>query len=68
MDTVKATPASPELGVRASRVSPVVIATDGRAQSDSALVVGRMFAGTLDAARVVTVMKSLPVLPDSQIS
>ncbi len=68
MDTLNATPATPELGVRASRASPVVIATDGRAQSDSALVVGRLFAGSLDAARVVTVMKSMPILPDSQIT
>jgi nucleotide-binding universal stress UspA family protein len=67
MDTLMIQSALPELGVRASRSAPVIIATDGRAQSDSALVVGRMLAGSPDAFRLVTVIKPMPVLPEVQM-
>ena len=63
MDTLKIPSALPELGIRASHSSPVVIATDGRSQSDSALVVGRLFAESPDAMRLVTVLKPMPVIP-----
>ncbi len=57
----------PELGVRASRLAPIIIATDGRPQSDGALVAGRRFAGAPDALRVVTVLKAVPIIPDAQL-
>ena len=67
MDTLKIPSALPELGIRASHSSPVVIATDGRSQSDSALVVGRLFAEASDAIRLVTVLKPMPVIPEAQM-
>jgi hypothetical protein len=63
METLRIPSTTPELGVRASRAAPVIIATDGRAQSDSALAVGRLLAESTDAIRVVTVLKPMPVLP-----
>jgi len=51
-----------ERGVRASRVSPVIIATDGEDQSNSAMVVGRLLATTPDAIRLATVVKPLPIV------
>src|SRR5690242_7479614 len=41
--------------VQTSRAIPVVVATDGRAESDSALVLGRLLAGPAEQMRVVTV-------------
>src|SRR5438309_1681568 len=67
MGTFNVSRRSPELGVRASHASPVIIATDGRAQSDSALVVGQLLAGDAGAARIVTVLKTMPILPDGQV-
>lgn len=60
--------ALPKIGVGASRSAPVIIATDGRAQSDAALTVGRLFAGGADSVRVVTVLKPVPVIPEAQLS
>src|SRR6185312_4618401 len=37
-------------------------ATDGRDQSDPAIVAGRIFAGSDDALRVITVLRPLPVV------
>ena len=51
MKTLNFPSALPDVGLRASRSSPVIIATDGRAQSDAALLVGRMFAGATEAMR-----------------
>ncbi len=65
MKTMQSPSALPELGVRASHSSPVIIATDGRGQSDSALAVGRLFAHDPDAIRVVTVVKPMPTIPDA---
>src|SRR5262245_39655406 len=67
METLKIPSALPELGVRASRSSPSIIATDGSEQADSALVVGRMFAEGTDALRVVTVLKPMPMIPEAQM-
>jgi nucleotide-binding universal stress UspA family protein len=64
METVRGSSAMPELGIRANHASPVIIATDGRAQSDSALVVGRMLAEAPEALRLVTVLKTMPIIPD----
>ncbi len=58
----------PELGVRASHAAPIIIATDGRKQSDGALTVGRLLAGSADACRVVTAIKALPFVPDAQVA
>lgn len=68
MDTMRQQSSEPEVGVRASRAAPVVIATDGRRQSDGALVVGRLLAETTDATHIVTVLRALPVIPDAQLS
>jgi len=57
---------APELGIRALRAAPVIIATDGHEQSDPAIVVGRLLAGTDDALRVVTVVPPFPTVgPES---
>ena len=52
MDTLKIPSALPELGVRASHASPVIIATDGRSQSDAALVLGRLLAESSGALSI----------------
>jgi nucleotide-binding universal stress UspA family protein len=67
METTKATSNAPALGVRASKASPVVVATDGQAQSDAALVVGRLLAGSPDALRVATVVRPVPIIPESAV-
>jgi nucleotide-binding universal stress UspA family protein len=57
-------PAAPELGVRATEFAPVVIATDGRAQSDGALMMGRLIAGSSEALRLITVLPPPIYVPD----
>jgi nucleotide-binding universal stress UspA family protein len=64
METVSYSSTMPEVGVRASRSAPIIIATDGRGQSDSALIVGRMLAETSEATRLVTVVKPMPVIAE----
>jgi nucleotide-binding universal stress UspA family protein len=64
MDSLKIPSAMPEIGVRASAAAPIIIATDGREQSDAALTIGRLLAGTDDAFRVVTVLKTIPLVPE----
>jgi hypothetical protein len=44
MKTLNVLSALPELGVRASHAAPIIVATDGRVQSDSALVMGLLLA------------------------
>ena len=51
-----------DFGVRASRTSPIIIATDGLDQSNSAMLVGRLLATTPEAMRLVTVVKPLPIV------
>ena len=59
---------SPRSGVRANRASPLIIATDGHEQSNSAMLVGRLLAPADDARRVVTVLKHMPtVTPEVQL-
>jgi nucleotide-binding universal stress UspA family protein len=53
---------APELGIRAHKASPVIIATDGREQSDGALSTGRLFVDQNDAVRVVSVLNPAPVV------
>ena len=55
----------PELGVRASKFAPVIIATDGRRQSDAAMVVGKMLAPAPNALKIVSVVRPLPIVPES---
>jgi len=63
METVR-----PEVGVRAAKTSPVIVATDGRDQSDAALVAGGLLAGSTGGLRVVTVLKPMPIVsPEAQI-
>jgi nucleotide-binding universal stress UspA family protein len=62
MHTVESPAAAPQEGVRAQHTSPVIVATDGRDQSDGAMVVGRLLAGPSDALRVITVLKALPMV------
>ena len=68
MQTPNTSPASPERGIRANKASPVVVATDGRAQSDAGLTMGRLLAESVDAPRVVTVVKTIPVVSDAQLA
>jgi nucleotide-binding universal stress UspA family protein len=54
---------APELDVRARKARSIVIATDGREQSDPALIAGRMLADDHSASiRVATVVRALPSL------
>ena len=64
METVR-----PEVGVRAAKTSPVIVATDGRDQSDAALVAGGLLAGASDERlRVITVLKPMPIVsPEAQL-
>ena len=43
---------SPKEGIRASRSSPVIVATDGHDQSNSAMLMARLLAGEKAALRV----------------
>jgi nucleotide-binding universal stress UspA family protein len=68
MQTLQMPSTEPQQGIRASRVSPVLVATDGREQSDAALVAGRLFAEESDALRVVSVLAPMPVVsPEAAI-
>jgi nucleotide-binding universal stress UspA family protein len=63
METVR-----PEQGIRAAKTSPVIVATDGRDQSDAALVAGGLLAASADGLRVVTVLKPMPIVsPEAQL-
>jgi len=68
MKTLELPSALPERGVRATRTAPIIVATDGRDQSDAALVIGGLLAEAPEALRVVTVVKSMPVVsPEAPI-
>lgn len=56
-------------GIRASVGAPVIVATDGREQSDAALIAGGFLAGNSDALRVVSVLKPMPIVsPEAQVA
>ena len=58
----------PELGIRAGSGSPVIVATDGREQSDTALIAGGILAGSSDALQIVSVVKPMPIVsPEAQL-
>lgn len=59
---------APLIGLDASASAPVVIATDGRSQSDGALVLGAAVAEEASAIRVVSALKPMPVMAESQLS
>src|SRR5436309_3136817 len=52
METLKIPSMLPALGVRASHAAPIIIATDGRGQSDSAVVVVDFSETSLRAAQL----------------
>jgi nucleotide-binding universal stress UspA family protein len=63
MQTLQSPSTEPQQGIGASRASPVIVATDGREQSDVALIAGRMFAaGSTSALRVASVLSPMPVM------
>ena len=62
MQTLQIPSTEPQQGIHASRVSPVIIATDGREQSDAALVAGRLLAADTDALRVASVLQPMPIM------
>jgi len=54
---------TPEIGLGALKAAPVIVATDGREQSDPAVIAGRVLGGDRrDALRVVTVVKPVPAV------
>ncbi len=67
MKTVDLLLEPPELGLGASDAAPVIIATDGRDQSDGALAVGKLLAERKNAYRLVTVLRPMPIIPESQM-
>ena len=68
MNTLVASDRRPALGIRATPTAPVIIATDGQTQSDGALAIGAILADDPAAMRVVSVMKSMPIVPDVGIA
>jgi nucleotide-binding universal stress UspA family protein len=62
MQTLQVPSTEPQLGIRASRVSPVIIATDGREQSDAALIAARLFTDDKQSIRVASVLAPMPVM------
>src|SRR5881275_84277 len=69
MTTLRMPSTAPELGVRPSKTAPVIVATDGRDQSDAAVVVGTILGESRDTTRVITVLKTMPVVsPEMQLS
>src|SRR5579872_4108268 len=68
MGTINRSSNAPERGVRASKASPIIIATDGQAQSDSALALGRALGESPDSLRVVTVVKPPPAMSEAQLA
>ncbi len=58
---------APAAGVRASRAAPIIVATDGQEQSDAALVMGRLLAGSSDAIRIVIALEPVPLIPEAPI-
>ena len=65
MTTLLGTERRPAIGINATKTAPVVVATDGQAQSDGAVVVGSILAGASDALRVVSVLRAPPMIPDA---
>jgi nucleotide-binding universal stress UspA family protein len=59
----------PQQGIRASRSSPVILATDGHDQSNNAMVMALLLAGEMASLRVVSVLRTVPtVTPDLPVT
>lgn len=68
MSTLFSTATAPRTGVRAHHAAPVVIATDGRQQSDAALIAGLLLGEATDAVRVASVLRPVPIVsPEAQL-
>jgi len=68
MGTLTLETTRPELGVRAAKTSPVIVATDGRDQSDAELIAGGLLANPENGLRVITVLKPMPIVsPEAQL-
>jgi nucleotide-binding universal stress UspA family protein len=68
MDTLLLNDKRPALGIHATKNAPVIVATDGQAQSDSAVILGNLIAGSREALRVLSVLRASPVVPDVGVS
>ena len=55
-------PPQPQEGLRAHQAAPVLVATDGREQSDTAVLAGLVLAGQPDAVRILSVLAPVPVV------
>jgi nucleotide-binding universal stress UspA family protein len=62
MDTLALHTPQPQEGVRAHHSAPVLVATDGRDQSDAAVLAGFVLAGEPTALRVLSVLQPIPVV------
>lgn len=67
METFRSPSIQPRQGARATKAAPVIVATDGQTQSDGALVVGKIFAESSSAMRVVSVLRPLPLIPKAEL-
>ncbi len=52
----------PQQGIRASRTSPIIVATDGHDQSNNAMLMARVLGGEKDSVRVASVLRTLPMI------
>jgi nucleotide-binding universal stress UspA family protein len=68
MEMLRVPSIPPELGVRASKTAPIIVATDGLPQSDAAILVGRMLAEDPEALKIVTVIRPMPIIPETTIA
>jgi nucleotide-binding universal stress UspA family protein len=68
METLTVHAPRPQEGVRAHHAAPVIVATDGRDQSDSAVLAGLVLAGDADALRILSVLQPVPIVsPEVQL-
>lgn len=65
MHTVNTSVLEAERAVLPGRETPIIVATDGRPPSDAALIMGRVLCDDPKAVRTVTVLRPVPVFPDS---
>jgi nucleotide-binding universal stress UspA family protein len=65
METLNIPSIQPEIGLRAGRSSPIIVATDGRPQSDAALVMARVLSDSPETIRLVTAVRPVPMFPDA---
>jgi nucleotide-binding universal stress UspA family protein len=69
MRTMQEEGLEPQQGIRASRSSPVILATDGHDQSNSAMVMARLLSGEKESLRFVSILRTLPmVTPEASVT